>query len=116
MDKRFGEACDQLYRLGVTANYKGCRYTAYAIALCAKEPDMLMLVTKNLYPEVARQYCTTWQAVERNIRTISHVAWKTNRTHLRNIAGYPLYAFPAASEFISIMTAYLQRTRETQAR
>lgn len=41
VDKRFGEACDQLYRLGVTANYKGCRYTAYAIALCAKEPDML---------------------------------------------------------------------------
>ena len=87
-----------LHRLGVTANYTGFFHTAYAISLCAKQPDRLLMVTKWLYPEVAKQYGTNWKAVERNIRTISHVAWKTNRTHLRNIAGYPLYAFPAASE------------------
>ena len=70
---------DLLYQLGVTANYTGFFHTAYAISLCAEQPDRLLLVTKWLYPEVARQYGTNWKAVERNIRTVSCIIWRENQ-------------------------------------
>lgn len=69
MKDKFSNIYDLLYRLGVTANYTGFFHTACAVSLCAKQPDRLLLVTKRLYPEVARQYRTNWKAVERNIRT-----------------------------------------------
>lgn len=50
------EIYDLLYQLGVTANYTGFFHTAYAVSLCAEHPERLLLVTKWLYPEVAKQY------------------------------------------------------------
>ena len=45
---------DLLYQLGVTANYTGFFHAAYAVSLCVEQPDRLLLVTKWLYPEVAK--------------------------------------------------------------
>lgn len=70
---------DLLYRLGATANYTGFFHTAYAISLCVERPDRLLLVTKWLYPEVAKRYGTNWKAVERNIRTVSCIIWREGR-------------------------------------
>ncbi len=70
--------CDLLYQLGISANYKGFLHTAYAVSLCVEQQDRLLLVTKWLYPDVARKYGTNWKAVERNIRTVSTIAWKHN--------------------------------------
>ena len=67
-----------LYRIGIFANYKGFYYIARAIELCAQQPERLQLITKWLYPEVAAYYHTTWQSVERSIRTVVAVAWKRN--------------------------------------
>ena len=58
------EIYELLYRLGVTANYTGFFYTAYAVRLCAEHPDRLMLVTKWVYPDVAKRYRTNWKAVK----------------------------------------------------
>ncbi|MCI9479680.1 MAG: hypothetical protein HFI21_11815 [Lachnospiraceae bacterium] len=69
MKNDFSEIYDLLYSLGVTANYTGFFHMASAIALCREQPGRLLLVTKCLYPEVAKQYNTNWKAVERNIRT-----------------------------------------------
>ena len=70
---------DLLYQLGVTANYTGFFHTAYAVSLCVEQPDRLVLVTKWLYPEVAKQYKTNWKAVERNIRTVGSGAQASGR-------------------------------------
>ena len=109
MEERLFQAGDLLRRLGVTANYKGFPYTAYAVALCAERPELLLLVTKDLYPQVARQYSTTWPAVERNIRTVVGVAWRRNPELLGRMAGVGLEAKPRSAEFLSIVTAGLQR-------
>ena len=69
MQNEFSEIYDLLYSLGVTANYTGFFHMASAIALCREQPGRLLLVTKCLYPEVAKQYNTNWKVVERNIRT-----------------------------------------------
>ena len=76
------EVCDMLCRLGATANYRGFSYTAYAVLLCVQQQDRLLLVTKWLYPDVAKRYGTNWKAVERNIRTVITVVWEQNRAML----------------------------------
>ena len=63
------DAYHLLHRLGATANYTGFSYLVRALQLCAEEPERLLLVTKWLYPDVAKQYGTKWKAVERDIRT-----------------------------------------------
>ena len=58
------DAYHLLHRLGATANYTGFSYLVRALQLCAEEPERLLLVTKWLYPDVAKQYGTNWKAVE----------------------------------------------------
>ena len=96
-----------LSSLGITANYAGFAYAAYAIALAMQEPRRLQYVTKSLYPEVARQYGTTTACVERCIRTVCRVSWERNPDLLGEIAHYPLPEKPANSVFLAILTTYL---------
>ena len=100
-----------LHRLGVTANYTGFFHTAYAISLCAKQPDRLLMVTKWLYPEVAKQYGTNWKAVERNIRTVIAIVWDKNRVLLEQLACGPLDEKPKTAQFLAILSASVLRDR-----
>ena len=88
MDRELSSAgiCDLLYRLGITANYVGFFQTACAVSLCVEEPDRLLLVTKDIYPEVARRCGTNWKAVERNLRTAGEIIWRENRPLLEELA------------------------------
>lgn len=92
-----------LYRLGATPNYAGFLHTACAVRLCAEKPERLLLVTKLVYPAVARQYQTSWMAVERNIRTVSRVIWQRNRPLLEQLAGRPLAKKPCAAQLLAIL-------------
>ena len=49
---------DQLYRLGLTAQYTGFLHTARAVLLAYQNPEYLTCATKWLYPEVADHYHT----------------------------------------------------------
>ena len=96
MDEKFCETdiYDLLYRLGVTANYTGFFHTAYAVSLCMRQPDRLLLVTKWLYPEVAKRHKTNWKAVERE-----------NRFLLEQLAGKPLAQRPCTSQLLAILSS-----------
>lgn len=96
-----------LHRLGITARCNGYFYTAYAVSLAKKQPDRLLLVTKWLYPDIAKQYNTTWQCVERNIRTVVALAWERNPKLLASLAGYSLDRKPSAGQFIAFLTCAL---------
>ena len=96
-----------LYRLGVTANYTGFFHTAYAVSLCVERPDRLLLVTKWLYPEVAKQYQTNWKAVERNIRTVSVIIWRENRPLLEQLARRSLVEKPRTTQMLAILVSSL---------
>lgn len=98
---------DLLYRLGVTANYTGFFHTAYAVSLCVEQPDKLLLVTKWLYPEVAKRYRTNWKAVERNIRTVSGIIWRANRLLLEQLSHRPLEQKPRNAQLLAILAASL---------
>lgn len=94
-----------LYRLGVTANYTGFFHTASAVELCKKEPERLLLVTKWVYPDVARQYKTNWKAVERNIRTAGAVIWRENRQLLEELARHTLADKPCNAQLLAILSS-----------
>ena len=100
-------AYDLLLRLGVTENYKGFRYAAYAAALCAPSQDRLLLVTKWLYPDVADHFGTSWTCVERDLRTVIAVAWDRNPALLADLAHCPLDSKPPCAQFIAIIARYL---------
>ena len=98
---------DLLYSLGVTANYTGFFHMAYAVSLCVEQPDRLLLVTKWLYPEVAKQYNTNWKAVERNIRTVSCIIWQENRSLLEELAHRRLERKPQNAQMLAILASSL---------
>lgn len=97
---------DLLFTLGVHGDYTGFFYAAYAVYLSARQPERLLLVTKWLYPEVAKHYGTTWHCVERDIRTVIDVVWRKNRSCLESLAGRPLFQKPQAKQFLSILSSH----------
>lgn len=107
MEDSLSEIYDLLYRLGVTANYTGFFHTAYAVSLCTARPDRLLLVTKWLYPEVAKQYGTNWKAVERNIRTVNDIIWRESRPLLEELAHRHLKQKPRNAQLLAILAASL---------
>ena len=88
----------QLYRLFLSGTG--------APALC-RGPERLLLVTKWLYPDVAKQYGTNWKAVERNIRTVGRVIWNSNRPLLEDLARRELSQKPCTAQLLAILHASL---------
>ncbi len=108
MQKMYVKICKLLFHLGATTNFKGFYQTVYAVQLAIQQPELLMYVSKLLYPEVAKTYHTNWCAVERNIRTIRSFVWEENRPLLEKLAHRTLASKPTASQFISILALSLQ--------
>ena len=92
-------------KLGVTSKYKGNFFVADAIELAMNSQGKPILITKDIYPYLARKYKTTPMNIEHNIRTVINVCWETNKARMDEIAGYPLTYKPTNSEFID-MIAY----------
>ena len=88
----------------------GAPTLTYAVYLAVLHPKRLLLVTKLLYPAVAKHYKTSWQRVERNIRTVIGIAWNCNRPLLAELAGHPLPEKPTASHFLAILSASFRRS------
>lgn len=103
MDCTLCEIYNLLNRLGVTANYAGFFHMSCAVALCLEEPKRLLLVTKRLYPEVARRCGTSWKSVERNLRTVGEIIWRENRPLLEELAGRPLPQRPRNAQLLAIL-------------
>ena len=115
MSEKLTSIYDLLYRLGVTASHTSFFHTAYAVLLCAEQPDRLLLVTKWLYPEVAKHYQTNWKAVERNIRTVGGTIWRENRPLLEQLAQKPLPEKPRNAQLLAILAASLPAHGRSEA-
>lgn len=111
MEITITEIYDLLYRLGLTADHIYFFHTAYAVWLCTEQRDRLLLVTKWLYPDVAKQYKTTWNAVERNIRRAILEVWGSHRSQLEEIAGAAIETKPRPAQFLGILTANILKRR-----
>lgn len=79
-------------KLCVPLKMVGYKYLREAIIIAINEPDALMSVTKNIYPQVAYKFDTSSGNVERNIRYVIESSWskigdKEDKTEFFQILG-----------------------------
>lgn len=99
----------QLVRLGIPTHRAGFPYIEQAIALWVPG----CMVTKDIYPVIARNNRVSIDAVERNIRAAIKQAWDEKRGRTDAIFGvfglWAVQARPTASEFISAVAIWAER-------
>lgn len=59
--------------LGLGRNYAGYKYLISALELLREEPERLELVSKGIYPEVARRFGVTPGGVDKGLHTAAVV-------------------------------------------
>ena len=104
----YRRVCHLLRRMGVTPNYTGFHQAARAACEAARRPELMLSLSKWLYPLVAREMNTTGAAVERNIRTVILRAWRQNPELLRQCDRFPLNKRPTCGEFLDMLAACLE--------
>lgn len=96
-----------LHEVGIPAHIKGYQYLRDAIGIAVGEEDMLVSVTKVLYPTIAKQHNTTSSRVERAIRHAIEVAWSRGSLEtIHELFGYTINTGkgkPTNSEFIALV-------------
>lgn len=97
-----------LKKTGVPNHIKGYEYLGEAIELVVKDRDQIHLITKSLYPSIAKKFKTTPTRVERAIRH----AIETSFSHLTPDLMYELFGNtisfytgrPTNSHFIAVLS------------
>lgn len=101
-----------ILNIGIPAHVKGYHYTRRAIMLCIENSEMINLVTKLLYPTIAKEFNTTPSRVERAIRHAIEIAWdRGNVDTLNSYFGYTINVGrgkPTNSEFIAMIADKLR--------
>lgn len=106
------QVSEVLHQFGVPAHIRGYSYLRFAIITALENAYMLELVTKILYPTVAREFQTTSSRVERAIRHAIEVAWDRGDPNMqKKFFGYTVKSNrgkPTNSEFIALIVDNLQ--------
>lgn len=97
-----------LHTMGVPAHIKGYQFLRQSIIMVIKDPEVISLVTKRLYPDIAALNKTTASRVERAIRHAIEVAWDRGNVEIMNdYFGYTINNMrgkPTNSEFIAMIS------------
>ena len=109
------EVTEILHQIGVPAHIKGYHYLRDSIIMAIEDPEIINAVTKQLYPNVAKEYSTTSSRVERAIRHAIEVAWDRGDVDVLNsYFGYTIHntrGKPTNSEFIAMISDKLSLQR-----
>ena len=101
-----------IHEIGVPAHIKGYQYLREAIIIAVEDMEVINAITKVLYPQVAKTFCTTPSRVERAIRHAIEVAWdRGDLDTLQRFFGYTVSntkGKPTNSEFIALIADRLQ--------
>lgn len=101
-----------LHQIGVPAHIKGYHYLRSSIMMSIDNPEIINSVTKQLYPNVAKNFETTPSRVERAIRHAIEVAWDRGDIDVLNsYFGYTIHnsrGKPTNSEFIAMISDKLR--------
>lgn len=101
-----------IHKVGIPAHIKGYQYLRTAIIKSIINSEIINSVTKELYPQVAKEYNTTPPRVERAIRHAIEVAWNRGEEEtLQKLFGYTVQSNkgkPTNSEFIAMIADRLR--------
>ncbi len=103
---------DFMLELGIPAHLRGYQFLRSAVSMCVKDMELVGSVTKLLYPDLAKQYQTTDQKIERAIRNAIEVSWERGNSELfEELFGYRNtgeYSRPTNSEYIAAVADYIR--------
>lgn len=109
---------DIIHEIGVPAHIKGYQYLRSSIIMVVNDMDILSSVTKQLYPEIAKQHKTTASRVERAIRHAIEVAWGRGKIDtISELFGYSYggdSGKPTNSEFIALIADKIRLNVKTK--
>lgn len=109
---------DVFISIGIPAHIKGYHFLREAVKMVVEDPDSINRITKELYPGIARKFCTSSSKVERAIRHAIEVAWTRGRIeNVNRMFGFQVYGKndkPTNGEFIALIADKL--TLEKRAR
>lgn len=74
-----------LNSINIPTHVSGYEYLSYAIKLCLNNNNLLDNITKELYPEIAKNFNSTKERVERSIRNAIEIAYSESGITLNNI-------------------------------
>ncbi|MDW2885539.1 sporulation transcription factor Spo0A [Exiguobacterium artemiae] len=97
-----------LREIGIAPHIKGFTYLKEAVLLVLEREDLLGLITKELYPTIARKHQTTASRVERAMRHAIKSAWKEGMNEHTLFNGrIEQEKSPKNSEFISYVSNHM---------
>ena len=100
--------CETLHMLGVPAHMKGYNLLRQGIIMTVQNPDAITLITKRMYPHLAKINNSTANRVERAMRHAISTAWDNgNRDAICDYFGYAVNNIsgkPTNREFIAIVS------------
>lgn len=102
------EVMKVLSQLGVNQSYIGYKFVVYGVDRTIHDSTCLQYISKSLYMDIAFKFQTSWRCVERNIRTVVNVIWKTeDKEMLKLICGNKIIDKPNNKEFFIILANYI---------
>lgn len=108
-----GEISVLLSRMGISASIKGYHFIRKAVIMAVEDEEVLVGITKGLYPDIAKGYKTSASKVERAIRHAIESAWKKNGPQVYfEIAGYLPSEKPTNGQFIAALSEYFRLQEE----
>ena len=98
--------------VGIPPHIKGYSFLREGVILAVEKPEVIMHITKKLYPMIGKKYDTTPSKVERAIRHAIEVAWSRGRIEsINNILGVRAFVGkekPTNGEFIALVADKMQ--------
>lgn len=98
-----------LRRLKISGTLRGYRYLTVAIAETVYDPDRVLSITKDLYPELARKFRTAPACIERNMRHAIGKAWENGgKEALEELTRLPFPDRPSNGTYIDAVAFALR--------
>ena len=102
-----------LRKLSILPSHNGFQYLEASIEYKILSSEQQISITKVIYPYVAKKFGSTPNRVERCMRKAIEYAWNNNgKQHFEEAAGCTLNKKPSNSQFISLITEYINANRE----
>lgn len=94
---------DFLFICRISRTYKGYRYIKYAIELINETEEDEILITKDIYPFIAKKFCTSPKVVGSDIHTIVQNLYSNEKDIIKLIFCYIPNKCPSNAQFLDAL-------------
>ena len=108
------ELKDYLFTFGLSYKYRGFPWLMIALEIIERDVMALGMIKDTIYLQIAEDVNTNIACIERNFRTLSEIAFNTNKTDLEEIMGTTLERRLRVSDFLCVLHEGYERYKAAQ--